>query len=123
MYFQLYICSADWKIDSKTTANYIYIINTDTSQSLALSSSGELIQEDFKKDKSQQLWEKVLIYGSDNIQERQPDAERYFTLRNYENEKDILTLTSPGQLFAMEGNISLTPNIYLYLIFKDVYII
>ena len=117
----------DWKIDSKTTANYIYIINAETNQSLAVSSNGEVIQEDFQKDKSQQLWKKILSYGSDSKPVGKPNANSFFRLRNYENINEILTgpiltLTSRKKLWVLRGNISLTPYLSVLDFLKSLFL-
>ena len=86
----------DWIVDSETTDDYFYIHIKNTIEMLTLSSNGTVNLEDFKKGKSQQLWKKVLSYGS--------DAKGYFLLMNHENEKDILTATKSW--LEMRGDIT-----------------
>ena len=87
-----------WKFDFETTANYFYIINTRNNKSLAASSNGTIILEDFKKDKSEQLWKKKIFYGTQFSKKGRGN----FMLSNHKNEKKVLTAKKNGWL-EMKG--------------------
>ena len=67
-----------------SNGDLIYIVNVSKEKFLGSTQSGEVIFEDFKKDKPEQLWKKG-----------EPNSEGYFTL---ENVKVLKLLTASSEI-------------------------
>ena len=74
----------NWKFKSKD--DLIYIENTSKAKVLGSTSDGKVIEEVKVEGKAEQLWKKG-----------KPDAEGYFTLRNF-GEPKVLTAISESSL-------------------------
>ena len=84
----------------KTKDDLIYIENSSERKVLEALRYGEVILKNFKEDKPEQLWKKG-----------EPNAEGYFTLKNYKVPKVLTAIASVGQgpaeSLEVKGNITL----------------
>ena len=93
----LWMSDEEWQFQAKD--HLIYILNISKTKALRATNDGEVILEDFKKDKDKQLWKK----GESNV-------DGYFTLENFKLPK-VMTAISSSRL-EIQGNTSLRwPNI------------
>ena len=81
----LWVWPSSEKWNFATNGDLIYIVNVSKSKFLGTIQSGEVIFEDFEKDKAEQLWKKG-----------EPNSEGFFTLENSKMPK-LLTASSEKQ--------------------------
>ena len=82
----------EWNFKDKH--DMIYIENISRKKVLGITNDSEVILEDFKEDKAEQLWKKG-----------EPNADGYFTLENSKVPK-VITANSSGGL-EIKGKVTL----------------